>query len=74
MDKRIVEVTLKSQDRVDGKMVWVENKRQAIFHAFGTDYEEYDDGPGHYPVAIVEYRDGVVDIVYAKCIRFLDRN
>ena len=44
---------------------------EAYFHAWSTDYEEFENGPGHVPVAIVEDKDGRINIVYAGHIRFL---
>lgn len=46
---------------------------EAWFHAWSTDYEEYENGPGLMPVAIVEKDDGSVCSVYADLIKFMDR-
>lgn len=43
-----------------------------VFHDFSIDYEEFESGPGHYPVAIVELKDGRIVLPYADDIRFLD--
>ncbi len=45
--------------------------RPATFHGFGADYEEFDNGPGNFSVAIVEYEDGTVDTVIPKHIKFV---
>lgn len=45
----------------------------AIFHQFGSDYEEFEAGPGNYPIAIVEYEDGKIDNIPAECIQFTER-
>jgi hypothetical protein len=44
----------------------------AIFHGFGFDYEEFEDGPGNFSAAIVEYPDGSVGLVRADRIQFID--
>jgi hypothetical protein len=46
---------------------------RATFHRFGTDYEEFEAGPGLYPVAIVELGDGTVITPLVINIQFLDR-
>ncbi len=46
----------------------------ATFHEFGQDHQEYEGGPGNYPVAIVEWPDGRVESVYVDMIRFLEPN
>ena len=45
---------------------------QAVFHCFSMDYEEFDEGPGNYPVAIIEWPDGEVDTVRASLIQFVN--
>lgn len=41
-----------------------------LFHQWGIDYEEFDNGPGPFTAAIVEREDGRVALVYASLIRF----
>ena len=43
----------------------------ATFHQFGSDYEEFESGPGNFTVAIVEYADGQVDSVPVGLIQFV---
>lgn len=43
-----------------------------LFHCFSTDYDEFNDGPAMYPVAIVELSDGSIEVVNAGLIRFID--
>ncbi len=43
-----------------------------LFHCFSTNYDEFNDGPAMYPVAIVELSDGTIEIVNAGLIRFID--
>lgn len=45
---------------------------EALFHGFGTDYEESDAGFGNFSIAIVEWPTGQVEMVRADKIRFLN--
>lgn len=49
----------------------LKDKAEAYFHGFGTNFEEFESGPGNYSSAIVEYDDGTVENVPAGFIRFL---
>lgn len=42
------------------------------FHQWGSDYEEFESGPGNYSVAIVELPDGTVVMPIADDICFLE--
>lgn len=42
------------------------------FHCWGTDYDEFESGPGNYTVAIVEYENGEVGSVRAELIKFME--
>lgn len=44
---------------------------EATFHQFGVDFNEFDEGPGNFSTAIVEFPDGVVKNVPVELIRFL---
>lgn len=46
--------------------------RLAMFHAWSQDYEGFESGPVNFPVAIVEFPNGVVQLVYAPLIEFTD--
>jgi len=46
--------------------------REALFHEFGSDIEEFDNGVGTFSTAIVEYEDGTIDNITVELIRFLD--
>ena len=48
------------------------DKGVAVFHQFGVDYEEFENGPGNYSTALVEWPDGTVESVRADRIRFMD--
>lgn len=48
--------------------------RTGRFKVWAVSHEEYEDGPGHFPVAIVEYDDGTVSAVSPELIRFTDRD
>lgn len=47
--------------------------QEGIFHQWGNDFEEFENGPGNYTVAIVELSDGKVVTPSAKDIQFTDR-
>lgn len=56
-------------------IAWINNKNTHIkgrFHGWSQDHEEFESGPGHYPVALVETGDGAVHICHASGVRFLD--
>lgn len=42
------------------------------FHQFGLDYNEYEEGPGTFSVAIVEMPDGTIENVPVDHIRFIE--
>lgn len=44
---------------------------EGVFHQFGTDYEEFENGAGNFPVAIVEKEDGTIENVYTGLIQFI---
>ena len=46
-------------------------KGEAVFHAFGLDFEESDAGPGNWSGAIVEWPDGTLEIVPLHLIQFI---
>ena len=47
-------------------------KTKAVFHQFGSDYEEFESGPGNFTTAIVELSDGTIRSVPVEHIRFLE--
>lgn len=42
------------------------------WHYWSTDHVEFESGPGHYPVAIVEGMGGLTHVVYARHVQFTD--
>jgi hypothetical protein len=48
------------------------DKGEALFHQFGVDYQEFENGAGNYSTALVEWQDGTVESVRADRIRFMD--
>jgi hypothetical protein len=50
----------------------LEEKGEALFHAFGTNYEEFETGAGNFSTAIVEWPDGTISNVPVEHVRFLD--
>ena len=47
-------------------------KGEALFHQFGVDYQEFENGPGNYSTALVEWPNGQIESVRAHMVRFLD--
>lgn len=44
-----------------------------VFHCWGVNFEEFEDGPANYTTAIVEADDGKVYECAAGSVQFLDR-
>lgn len=42
-----------------------------VFHEWGATYEEFDNGPGNYTVALVELSDGTIEEVIPSNIKFI---
>ena len=42
-----------------------------VFHQFGIDYEEFENGPGNFTTAIVEMPDGTVENIPVHLIVFI---
>lgn len=58
-----------------GTREWVTvEKGEAIFHGFGSDYEEFETGAGNYSAAIVEWPNGQIELVRADRVRFVTPN
>ena len=45
---------------------------KALFHQFGTDYEEFETGPGNFSTAIIELPDGSVKNIEVSLIKFIN--
>lgn len=52
----------------------LEDKGEAVFHQWGSDYEEFDTGAGNYSTAIIELPDGEVKNIPADHIKFIDQS
>lgn len=54
----------------------IRNKREkvvhGVFHQWGVDYEEFENGPGNYSVGIVELEDGSVQRFIPENIKFVE--
>ncbi len=57
----------KDTQRTDSKKVF---QCDGIFHEWGSDYEEFEDGAGNFTVAIVELKDGTVIMPATDFIQF----
>ncbi|MCG7945815.1 MAG: hypothetical protein N0C84_05655 [Candidatus Thiodiazotropha taylori] len=64
----------KYESRIEGDKRYLEKVAdgQAIFHAFGVDYEEFETGPGNFSTAIIERENGEVENVYVGMVQFID--
>ena len=49
----------------------LEETEEALFHEWGSNYEEFDSGPGNYSIAIVEFDDGKIQSIPVEQIRFI---
>ena len=47
-------------------------QKKAVFRTCGTDFEEFENGPGMFPVAVVELENGMLDSVYVNQVQFTD--
>lgn len=58
--------------KAHGQIVWkLTEIGEALFHQFGSAYEEFESGAGNYSTAIIELPDGTVKMVRAEHIRFI---
>ena len=52
----------------------VRNKQETtvtgLFHCWGSGYEEFENGPGNYTVAIVELDDGSIEEFLPYLVKF----
>ena len=69
MEMRKVMVS-ENRQQEDKKWELVE-KGEAMFHQFGINYEEFENGAGNYTTAIIEWPDGTIGNVPVQHVRFL---
>jgi hypothetical protein len=55
-----------------GARTGLEDATEGKFHDWGVEFEEFENGPGNYTVAIVEMPDGSIQTLVPWLIRFLD--
>ncbi|MBD1601951.1 hypothetical protein [Pseudomonas typographi] len=65
-------MTMKGLHDNSGRRTGIEDAAEGKFHGWGVEYEEFENGPGNYTVAIVEMPDGTVQTLVPWLIRFLD--
>lgn len=51
----------------------IDHWREGVFHQWGSDYEEFETGPGNHTIGIVETGDGAVHMANPENIVFLDK-
>lgn len=65
-------VTIEKKVIVDGEWKTLSDTRgEARFCFFSTDYEEFENGPGLFPAAVVEWPDGRLESFHVNFIRFV---
>jgi len=65
------EKTERVQSRVKGTGCFEpEFNHEGLFHGWGVSYEELETGAGNYTVAIVELKDGTIEEVMPKNVKF----
>ncbi|MCK5612785.1 hypothetical protein KAR91_63520 [Candidatus Pacearchaeota archaeon] len=58
--------------RIEGKPGFkLVEKGEALFHQWGSNYEEFENGTGNFSTAIIELEDGTVKNIPAEQIRFI---
>lgn len=65
-------MTMKAIHDSRGMRTGIEDAAEGKFHGWGVEYEEFENGPGNFSVAIVEMPDGTVQTLMPWAIRFLD--
>ncbi|WP_277593635.1 hypothetical protein [Pseudomonas chlororaphis] len=65
-------MTMKAVHDDRGRRTGIEDAAEGKFHGWGVEYEEFENGPGNYSVAIVEMADGTIQTLMPWAIRFLD--
>ena len=56
-----------------GTNCWSDFIHEGLFHQWANAYEEFENGPGNYTVALVEIQDGTIEEVLPSNILFIDR-
>jgi len=65
-------MTMKTLHDDRGRRTGLEDAAEGRFHGWGVEYEEFENGPGNYTVAIIEMPDGSVQTLAPFLVRFLD--
>lgn len=68
---RKVEILKRKWNKEIGAYEFAIIQKQATFHQFGVNYEEFEGGPGNYTTAIIEHEDGKVENIDCDLIRFI---
>lgn len=60
------------KETVNGTGVWeTDYPNEGIFHQWGNSFEEFENGPGNYSIAIIELPNGEVIEVLPSKIKFI---
>lgn len=52
----------------------VDFTHEGLFHCWGIEYEEYEDGLGNSTVAIIEMPDGTIENVFPNRVKFINES
>ena len=55
---------------LEKNMYEIKEFTDGIFHQWGVNYEEYENGPANFTVGIVELSDGTIIMPIAESIQF----
>lgn len=58
--------------RIGGHRILEPSGKIGMFHQFGNDFEEFEEGPGNFTTAVVEMPDGFMQNIPVEFIRFKD--
>lgn len=54
-----------------GERLTIKSTVEGLFHQWGSEFEEFENGPGNYTVAIVELDDGVIETFQPRFVKFI---
>ena len=67
------DITTSFRKQIKGTgMFETEFKHEAVFHQWGTEWEEFESGPAMSTVALVELSDGTIEKVIPEQIKFIN--
>ena len=58
--------------KVKGTGVFTDFIRDGLFHQWGINYEEFENGPANYSIALIEDLNGLVHEVLPENLKFIN--